>query len=350
MINKNSNLAIGHCNIQGGLTGLAKALEIQELIRREKLDILAVNETNLKSDIDSDTLNLPYNYTFLRRDRPTDTGRGGCGVLISKNIKFREVSMNLTINMAKIEAIWIELKDFKIYVCCFYRSHNYCPIDLFLEYMTECMLKLNNKKVIWIGDINVDQNDISDLTYRKLDTTMKSFGMVQTIREFTRISYTRNIMTQSTIDVIMTNCYSDFKYCTVLDDEIGDHQAIKCELDYNVLKPDKFRKILIRDHSEKNIEAFKYFLRNQCNFNPILECNDVNMAAESLNNHITTYYDMFCPIKTIKTHKNYIFRPSKELLDAIKRKRILYRKFKKQTQKIQIIAKKLGYSINGRKI
>ena len=77
------NLVIGHCNIQGGLTGLAKPLEIQDLISNYGIDILSLNETNLRSDIDTSTLQLPHNnYNFIRCDRHTDNGRGGCGILI----------------------------------------------------------------------------------------------------------------------------------------------------------------------------------------------------------------------------------------------------------------------------
>jgi len=92
----NEKLAIGHCNMQGGLTGLVKSLEIQNLIRQEKLDILALNETNLKPEISTDTLNLPQNYKFIRKDRNNGSGRGGCGVLINENLKFREISLKLT--------------------------------------------------------------------------------------------------------------------------------------------------------------------------------------------------------------------------------------------------------------
>ena len=59
-------LAIGHCNMQGGLTSISKCLELQNLIIKEKLDILCLNETNLKSDIDTSSLNLPSNFPFLR--------------------------------------------------------------------------------------------------------------------------------------------------------------------------------------------------------------------------------------------------------------------------------------------
>ena len=326
-MNSYEKLAIGHCNMQGGLTGLAKALELQNLIRQEKLDILALNETNLKSDIASNTLNLPQNYKFIRKDRGNDSGRGGCGILISENLKYKEISMNLITNTDNIESIWIHLENINIYICCFYRSQNYCPIDLFLDYMTECMLKLGDKKVIWIGDINIDQNNIRDMSYRKLDITMKMFGMVQTIQDITRLSYLRNTITKSTIDVIMTNCYSKFVSNGVLDSRIGDHNAIKCVIDFNVIKTGKFKTLLIRDHSVKNIGAFNKFLETQCDFTPILECTDVNLAAAGLDHHISTYYEQFCPIKTIKIHTNFLFKPSKEILAAIKLKRKLYRKY-----------------------
>ena len=83
--------------------------------------------------------------------------------------------------------------------------------------------------------------------------------------------------------------------------------------------------------------AFNSFLDTQCNFSPILECTNVNMAAAGLNYHINRCYDLFFPIKTIKCHTNYLFKPSKELLDGIKRKRVLYRKFKKHNIKHQQI-------------
>ena len=93
---------------------MAKCLEIQNLIIREKLDILGINETNLKSDIDTNTLDLPANFTFVRKDRNTDSGRGGCGILVSNNIKFRTVSLDLTFPTEKIEASWIHLTDLNV--------------------------------------------------------------------------------------------------------------------------------------------------------------------------------------------------------------------------------------------
>ena len=206
------NLVVGHCNIQGGLTGLAKPLEIQDLLKNYGMDILSLNETNLKSDIDTSTLHLPHNnYNFIRCDRPTDNGRGGCGILINKNINYKEIKMDLNMGVEKIEALWIELSDYKLYVCGFYRSTNFCPVDVFLDYMAECMSKLNGKKVIWIGDININQNNIRDLSYKKLDMTLRSHHVVQVIQDITRTAYKNGHLSQTTIDVIMTTCYSEFE-------------------------------------------------------------------------------------------------------------------------------------------
>ena len=44
---------------------MAKCLDIQNLIFKEKLDIVCLNETNLMSDIDTSSLDLPINYSII---------------------------------------------------------------------------------------------------------------------------------------------------------------------------------------------------------------------------------------------------------------------------------------------
>ncbi len=155
---KTHNLTIGHCNIQGGFIGLRKTTEISHLIRKHNLDILSLNETNLNETVDSSTLNIPTTFDLLRNDRGVGS-RGGCGILINKNCAYKPVTMKSKLD--NIEAIWIKISSSNIYVCGFYRSNNYCDIDNFVEYIIECMNRLKGKKVIWIGDINLDQNKIN---------------------------------------------------------------------------------------------------------------------------------------------------------------------------------------------
>ena len=75
--------------------------------------------------------------------------------------------------------------------------------------MTECMVQVSGRKVVWVGDVNIDQRNISDLQYKKLDITMKLFGMIQVVTEITCRSYRLNVCSESTIDVVMTNCCYD---------------------------------------------------------------------------------------------------------------------------------------------
>ena len=113
--------------------GLNKSNEIQNIMDKEKFDILCLNETNLKSDIDSQTLNLPVNCNFTRKDRTTNNSRGGCGILIIKNIDYRTIDIKLDFDHHQIEASWIELKKETIYLCAFYRSSSYYPVDIFID-------------------------------------------------------------------------------------------------------------------------------------------------------------------------------------------------------------------------
>ena len=324
------NLKIGHCNIQGGFTGIAKSTQVSQIINNYSLDILSLNETNLNDTIDTDSLNIPPNFTFLRSDRGIGT-RGGCGILISNTCAFEPFKIDT--NLSHIEAKWIKLKHSKIHVCGFYRSNGYCKVDNFIDYMAECMNKLKGKKVIWIGDINIDQNKINDPEYKKLDSTLKSFSMVQIIQNYTRIAKKGNTFTYSTIDVIITNCYSDYVSSSVLTEKPGDHYAINCELSFKVEKPEKFEKFSFHNYSNNNIKTFQTYLANS-DLSNILNSNDVEEAANILNDKINSHHDDFFPLKTAKKHIKYIYKPSQESLDAIRLKKKLYRKFKAKIKKV----------------
>ena len=294
------------------------------------MDILSLNETNLNDGIDTQSLNIPANYSFKRMDRGTGS-RGGCGMIISDKIAYSPICLRT--NLSNIEAKWIKIKSSNIYVCGFYRSSGFCKLDNFLDYFSECMNKLRGKKVIWVGDINVDQNKISSPDYKKLDSTLKSFNMIQTIQNYTRIAKKGDKFTYTTIDIIITNCYSDFENSSVLPEKLGDHYAIKCELQFKVEMPPKFEKISINDYSSNNIKAFQTYLAN-VDFTSLFRSNQVGNALSVLDIHLNKYHDHFFPLKTIKKHPKFIYKPSQESLTAIKTKKRLHRKFKAKLKKV----------------
>ena len=99
------NLTIGHCNIQGGFLGVGKSNEIAQLIRVQEIDVLSLNETNLNDSIDTDTLNIPMGYDFIRKDRGVGS-RGGCGILINRKCAYKQYDMKT--NLDNIEAVWVK--------------------------------------------------------------------------------------------------------------------------------------------------------------------------------------------------------------------------------------------------
>ena len=54
--------------------------------------------------------------------------------------------------------------------------------------------------------------------------------MFQTIQNYTRIAKKGKKFSYSTIDVIITNSYSDFENSSVLPERIGDYFALEFEL------------------------------------------------------------------------------------------------------------------------
>merc|ERR1712126_547595 len=210
-----------------GLLNVGKSTHITQLIRKHELDILSLNELNLSDTIHTNTLNIPSSYNIIRCDRP-NSSRGGCGMIISKKIDCKEIEVDS--KLQNIEAIWIRLKDSKVNVCGFCRSGNCCSVDNFMDCMNFCMKGFKGGRVIWIGDINIDRNNINSSEYKKLDMALRSYNVVQTIQGIARVAKRGEKFSHTAIGVMFTNCYSDFIKSTVLDDRIGDHRAIKCEI------------------------------------------------------------------------------------------------------------------------
>ena len=81
--------------------------------------------------------------------------------------------------------------------------------------------------------------------------------MVETIQKYTRVAKKGNKFTYSTIHVIITNCYSDFENSFVLTERLGDHYAIKCELQFKVELPPKFEKYIFAINAIITLRPFR---------------------------------------------------------------------------------------------
>lgn len=75
---------------------------VQTLILHLNLDLLAVSQTWLKSNISNDIINIP-GYFFERVDRGQDISGEGVGIIIKSNIKY-----SLILSGKEIEQIWLK--------------------------------------------------------------------------------------------------------------------------------------------------------------------------------------------------------------------------------------------------
>ena len=63
--------------------------------------------------------------------------------------------------------------------------------------------------------------------------------------------------------------------------------------------------------------------------------DQVDDALSILETHLNKHHDHFFPLKTIKKHKKFIYKPSQESLSAIKMKNKLHKKFKAKIKKVK---------------
>ena len=102
---------------------------------------------------------------------------------------------------------------------------------------------------------------------------------------------------------------------------------------HQVVKPPKFEKVSFHNYSHNNVCAFQKFLAN-ADFAPLFQCTDVDEAASMLDAQLNSQHDHFFPLKTVKQHPKFIYKPSEDSLNAIKLKKKLYKKFKQALNKV----------------
>ena len=68
-----------------------------------------------------------------------------------------------------------------------------------------------------------------------------------------------------------------------------------------------------------NAKAFQSYLANT-DFTPLFRSNNVDDAFNILDTNLNKYHAHFFPLKVIKRHPKFIYKPSQESLNAIKLK------------------------------
>jgi hypothetical protein len=214
-------LKLGHINVRSLFTGFS---ELVNIVKDNNLDIVALSETWLTKDTNSQTISFD-GYTLFRKDR--QNRGGGVGMYVNSTIRCSTFDVNF-INNDTFEYLLLELNlaRARVLIASFYRPPSYNLIN-FCDNLESLMLNVFPAfdEVICLGDFNVDFSKFPNLLERLFD----GYNFLQLINEPTRI--TEN--SQTLIDLILVsniNFVASTKIITCLQINLYLEQPMEVQL------------------------------------------------------------------------------------------------------------------------
>jgi len=309
----NSNLAgIKHC--------------LNELER--KFTVIAISETWL-DDEQIDAIGIE-GYEMFSVHRTQSKG-GGAALFIDKMYKCKVVSNKSFVMENIMECVTVEIereKERNIQISCMYRKPGSC-IDTFREKIEELYNRHNNKKILFVcGDFNVDLlNPQQHNSTTEFINSMYSNSLYPTITRPTRIT----THSATLIDNIFTNVIDRPVSSGLIITDISDHLPVFAIIQNCMQKNKDITTIMMkRKKTQDAINSFKQDLLRQ-DWKSVY-VSDVNWAYETFMTIISGLYDKHCPLAKKIVKQKYVEKPwiSKGIINACKKKKLLYKEFLKR--------------------
>ena len=254
-------------------------------------------------------------------------------IFIRKNIEYVRRHDLETFNQY-IETVFIEIP--KIYVP-FVKNVLiglvYGPpdreIQIFNDYLSEVfsIVKNENKIFYLMGDFNIDLMNAEKHVYTSEFTeTMFSNFCYPIINKPTRVT----AKTATLIDNIFTNTLSSNQwFCGILYTDISDHFPIFC-INMSPININVSEYINVRRYTQKHIIEFCHKMQ-QVNWDPVLSCNDCQLAYTLYHNIFKQHYDECFPLQRVKMDSYSNRKPwlTPGLKQSIKIKNKLYLRSRK---------------------
>ena len=280
---------------------LDKLDQLRIILASRPLDILAINETFLDSNILTSQLNID-GYIFERYDRGSRHG-GGVGFYIRDNLQYALYKQDV-ISQHNIEALFIKLK----------RPHRdavlvgtiYRPPSAKTEYYDNIVNVLDHiideHDCIVMGDLNYNYVLDESLSTNPIHYLSQLYGLTQLVSEPTRITTSSSTL----IDVILTTIPESHVCTGVIKLTLSDHY-----LPYTILTcqapkvPPKC--ITVRDFKNFNNDSFLSDLTRE--FTDVFNVFNDSCIVENPNIHMLwlkwkSTFEKVCshhaPLKTIK--------------------------------------------------
>ena len=305
-------LNIACLNIRG--LSEAKANQLEVICKESDIDILAINETHLKS-VDSD-VNIP-GYTFYRNDRQNGKGGGTAMYVRSSLPVFHRNDID---TQTDVESCWLEVKSREnIIIGTIYRppseNLNYYRnmLDLLEGISTE------GKDIIILGDLNFD---CLDKTCNQIAGIESLFDMKQIVSDVTRQALTMNNqtkqlnLTETLIDIILTTVPNRHSKTRVEKITLSDHYMILTHYSYGPIFH-HHNTVQYRSYNRFNKQDFMDDIMNSEIMQQIQTLTDVENAWEFFKNEFQHICGKHAPLKTSRLRVRSNPWMSKQILEKM---------------------------------
>ena len=277
---------------------LRKHKELKVLMRENKIDILALNETKLDSKTEEDQVSIP-GHTVLRCDR---NFHGGGVAIYLRDIKFEYITDLKTDNL-KMICIELKPKCSKPFILlAWYRPPNYetetlTEVNILLE-----TLEKEQKETLLIGDVNCNDLDLvgKNKVLETLRNICREYQLKQPIRNPTRSTLTF----QTLIDHFATNKPKLIINFGVFTTGFSDHDLIFGiqKVSSRVNREPK----IIKSRQLKNYDPVKFCRDLQkVNWDLILKQDSVHAMSSEFENCFVTILDKHAPLGQHKVRNTY---------------------------------------------
>lgn len=269
--------------------------EVEQLICKTNLDILAVSETWFNDSINLNKVNID-GYTLYRHDRKRkDVGKGG-GVALFIKSSFRVKVLARSRANALTEFLFVEMQNLSIPIICgvVYNPPKKCALGPLGKVLSR-MISVNCEAII-LGDFNINPNDTS-LHARTLEQVFNCAGFSCLNTLPTNFS---SISNPSMIDLLWSNATSNvIKFAQISLESLSTHDLIfgvyNCD---TTLSADDRAVKYIRDFEAVTGESLVTAAALQ-NWNSIYELPNIDDQVTVLNMNLNELIESTVPIKKL---------------------------------------------------
>lgn len=283
---------MGHLNI---CSLRNKVDEVFNILSGYNLHVLALTETHLNPDINSDVLKIE-GYNIFRLDR----GRKGGGVAIYCQDHI-PVKIRTDLGYEGVEFLWLQVQLPHLrpmLIGCCYRPPNATAV--YLDNICKIMDKVcdSNSEVFVLGDFNIDWNMNDCPMKARLHTLADACNLSQVVKKPTRIFRRADGIKSSTcIDLIFTNVAELCSKAISLPMGCSDHNLIAVGRKTKI--PKRGQKIVLK-------RSFKHFNENnfcdevrQVDWSQVLQEDDPNLALGVFDHLLFPIVNKYAPVKKL---------------------------------------------------